>query len=240
MQVDGLQPLLIVCRIAWSAAVITVFAASSFPTVPRATAETGRAAQREWQVFDIPGQPLADALDLYARLTGRAALVDQERVVNRRAATVRGLFTRDEALRVLLAGTGLSVRYVGSDAFTLAPSDAAIGSRGPGERPSLQRNGYFAAVQAALVDALCRQAETEPGGYRLAVQLWFSPSGTVRALHLLDSTGDVARDAAISRRLEAIAAGEPPLDVPQPVTIALMPRPAGAASDCHRGGESRE
>jgi hypothetical protein len=40
--------------------------------------------------FDIPAQPLAQALDAYARATGMATVVDQELIAGRHSATVKG------------------------------------------------------------------------------------------------------------------------------------------------------
>jgi hypothetical protein len=190
--------------------------------------------------FDIAPQPLAQALDIYARSTGMAALVDQENVAGRRSARVKGLLTPDQALRILLAGTDLSVRYANGDAFTLEPTsgtaveEAATSARGVGLGGGYQT--YFADLQDAVTQVLCRRPETQPGRYRLGLQLWIGPSGAVLASHLLDSTGDDQRDAIISDLLGAATLAAPPAELAQPVTLVLLAQPAKRPTGCPEAG----
>jgi hypothetical protein len=184
--------------------------------------------------FDIPAQPLAQALDAYARLSGMAALFDQSFAAGRRSASVKGRLTADQALRLLLAGSGLSIRYAGRSAFTLEPAVAtvapALASPRRGGRSGADRRAYFADLEDALTKALCRRPETEPGRYRLGMQLWIGPGGKVLASHLLDSTGDERRDLAIADTAQAIPVASPPAELPQPVTIVLLPNSRGASA----------
>jgi hypothetical protein len=180
--------------------------------------------------FDISARPLAQALDAYARTTGMAALVDQDLVAGHRSASVKGRLTPDQALRILLAGTGLSVRYASGGAFTL---ETATGSAvaetaanvGDGDLRA-NHQGYFADLQDSLTQVLCRGLETRPGRYRLGVQLWIGPNGAVLASHLLDTTGDGQRDAFITDLLESATVAVPPAELPQPVTLVLLTHPA--------------
>jgi hypothetical protein len=185
--------------------------------------------------FDIPAQPLAQALDAYARLSGMAALFDQSLAAGRRSAGVKGRLTADQALHLLLAGSGLSIRYASRSAFTLERGVAAVtpalASAGVGGASGADRRAYFADLEDALTKALCLRPETKPGGYRLGVQLWIGPGGGVLASHLLDSTGDERRDVAIADRLHAVPVAPPPPALPQPVTIVLLPN-AGGATAC--------
>jgi len=188
--------------------------------------------------FDMAPQPLGQALDAYTRTTGMAALVDQELVAGRRSASVRGLLTSDQALRILLAGTKLSVRYASGGAFILEPtstttiSEPAGNFRGEAFRGD--RRTYFADLQDALAQVLCRRPETQPGRYRLGLQLWIGPTGTILASHLLDSTGDDRRDAIIADLLGSARVAAPPAALPQPVTLVLMTHPAEQSPDCRQ------
>jgi hypothetical protein len=192
--------------------------------------------------FDIPAQPLAQALDVYARTTGMAALVDQELVAGRLSASVKGLLTPDQALRILLAGTGLSIRYASGGAFTLGAINGATeptpntGGGGPGG----SHRTYFADLQAALTEVLCRRSETRPGRYRLGLQLWIGPNGAVLASHLLDSTGDDRRDAVITDLLGSATVTAPPAELPQPVTLVLLTHPVEQLPDCREAGRHPE
>jgi Secretin and TonB N terminus short domain len=196
--------------------------------------EQNRAPSGEPVEFDIPAQPLAQALDAYARLSGMAALFDQSLAAGRRSASVKGSLTADQALRLLLAGSGLSIRYASRSAFTLALAVAtvapALASPGGAGASGADRRAYFADLEDALAKALCRRPETEPGRYRLGVQLWIGPRGKVLASHLLDSTGDARRDVAIADTLAAIPVAAPPAALPQPVTIVLLPNSPGASA----------
>jgi hypothetical protein len=167
-----------------------------------------------------------------------AALVDQELVAGRRSAGVRGLLTSDQALRILLAGSQLSVRYASGGAFTLEPAGATsvsepAGNAG-GEAFRGDRRSYFADLQDALARVLCRRPETQPGRYRLGLQLWIGPTGTILASHLLDSTGDDRRDAIITELLGAAKVAVPPVALPQPVTLVLTAHPAEQSPDCRQ------
>jgi hypothetical protein len=190
--------------------------------------------------FDIPSEPLAQALDAYARTTGMAALVDQELIRGYRSALVKGLLTPDQALRILLAGTNLSPHYANDSAFTLAPTDILSSSEPSanvkaGDLHGL-RQAYFAQLQNGLAGALCRRPESRLGRYRLGLQLWIGANGAILASHLLDSTGDEQRDAIIADLLESTTVAPPPSDLPQPVTVVLLVHPAEQTLDCRENG----
>jgi hypothetical protein len=195
-------------------------------------------------LFDIAPQPLGQALDVYARTTGMAALVDQGLLAGRRSASVRGLLTPDQALRVLLAGTKLTSRYASGGAFTLEPMTTTT-DYGPASNAGVaafhgDRAIYFADLQDALAQVLCRRPETQPGRYRLGVQLWIGPTGTIQASHLLDSTGDDKRDAIITELLGSSKLAAPPATLPQPVTLVLMTHPTQQSPDCRQAGRLAE
>lgn len=190
-------------------------------------------------LFDIPAQPLAGALEAYGRTVGMAALADQALVADRRSAGVKGMLTNDQALRILLAGTGLSVRYVSRDAFTLEPTgaaDAVETAHAVGGGADADHRGYFADLQASLIRLLCRRPETQPGRFRLGLQLWIGPDGAVLASHLLDPLGDDRRAVVMAGQLKAAFLAPPPPDLPQPVTVVLLPRASEQTSDCPDDG----
>ena len=84
-----------------------------------------------------------------------------------------------------------------------------------------------------LLGLLCRAAQTRPGGYRLALQLYLNRAGVVERVHLPDSTGLRARDTAIARVVLGMRVGAAPLpSMPQPVSILLRPRGPGSEVDC--------
>ncbi len=194
------------------------------------TAEaTGPATSTGHTSFDIPSQPLSTALRAYSAVTRVAVLVDGELTAGRQSAPVSGLLSHEGALRSLLAGTGLTVRYATPAAFTLVPvpADPQANSR--------DYSLYFLAVQTALKRVLCQNEETAPGRYRMAVQLWIDRSGTVARSEFLSPTGIRERDAIIFDGLKKLVIEMPqPAGLPQPVTIVVAPRASGQEAECAR------
>ncbi len=178
------------------------------------------------QYFDIPSQPLEDALYAFDTATGIEVFVDGNSVVGRRSATVNGLSTPVDALRAMLAGTGLRAETIGSRAITLAeePQDTA---------GSLAYRSYSALVQSAVVRVLCAEPDIRPGSYRIAAQLWLASTGTVSAANLLSSTGNPERDRRIRGILAGISVGKsPPPTLPQPIIMVILPRLTAESGDC--------
>jgi hemoglobin/transferrin/lactoferrin receptor protein len=85
----------------------------------------GAAAQAEQRRFDIPAQPLAQALPTFGQQAG--IQVSAHGDVVRGAATrgVSGTMTPAAALRQLLAGTGLGFRMTGGGAVILAQPESS-------------------------------------------------------------------------------------------------------------------
>ena len=71
-------------------------------------------AQAVTQAFNIPPQPLAEALIQFGRQSGLQVSAESGVIRGLRTAGVDGTMTRDQALTVLLAGTGLVYRVTGS------------------------------------------------------------------------------------------------------------------------------
>lgn len=201
--------------------------------------------------FDIAAQHLGDALDLYSRRTGIAVLMDQ-RYARRQSAAVRGPYAAGAALQVLLEGTGLQSRLSDAQAVIVyAPTaaSAAAADLPPAavvaavDIPGAVQGGgdhlaYVSRLQHVLLGLLCRAAQTRPGGYRLALQLYLNRAGVVDRVHLLDSTGLRARDTAIARVVLGMRVGAAPLpSMPQPVSILLLPQGPGSEADCAAGAQ---
>jgi Secretin and TonB N terminus short domain len=194
----------------------------------------GASAQEQRINFDMSAQPLASALVDFADRTGMAALVDGELTSGLRSSPVKGRLTPEDALRVLLAGTGLSIRYAGANAFTvgLARSEPGHASGRPKNGRRADQGVYFSQLQDAVERALCRNDNTRPGRYRAAFQIWVGEGGVVQALHFLASTGDETRDATITALLTTIGVAPPPRDLPQPLTIILQQKASIEGSGC--------
>lgn len=203
--------------------------------------------------FDIAAQNLGDALDQYSRRTGIAVLMDQ-RHAQRQSAAVRGAYGAGAALRALLEGTGLQSRLSDAQAVivyapvgvvataadlpqpaVVAAADIPGATQGGGDHAA-----YVSRLQHVLLGLLCRAAQTRPGGYRLALQLYLNRAGVVDRVHLLDSTGLRARDTAIARLVLGMRVGAGPSpSMPQPVSILLLPQGPGSEVDCAASAPGR-
>jgi hypothetical protein len=199
--------------------------------------------------FGLSAQPLGQALDAYEHIARQDVLIDGYLLRGRMSAPVEGEFTRSDALRQLLAGTGLEAHFTGANAAVVVlsssperPSDA----RSQASSDAVPSVGMFASdidgvgdhvayaelVQSRLTDALCQSPETRPGAYRMVVQLNIDASGAV-----IDSKvagpSDPQRKAAVARIARGLVLGEgPPAGLGQPITILLRPLGNGIAPGC--------
>jgi hypothetical protein len=179
---------------------------------------------RRWHL-DMPAQPVDEAIYRLGVVTGVQIFADGSAVAGRRSKSISGDYTAQDALRQLLAGTGLVVRPAGAGALMVA-----TGLTGPDGEAVRRR--YAIALQQAAVAALCRHGDADLGRYRLALRLWIAAQGQAERVDLLSSTGDAARDGRVRTALLAMALERPPEALPQPVVMVLLPRPAPDSGDC--------
>lgn len=72
--------------------------------------------------FDIPAQPLQDALVLFNRQSGIQVTAEGGLTAGRASTAVKGTFSSAQALGTLLAGTGLAWRWLDSRTVVLEPA----------------------------------------------------------------------------------------------------------------------
>jgi hypothetical protein len=192
--------------------------------------------------FHIPPQSLAGALQAYGQATGIQVLYESNSAVGRTSVAVEGKFTADAALNLLLKGTELRVRYIRSDAITLAPPSAESVNRAPPAIPlaasdlslgTLRVRGssgndarlqdYSQGVQMDIQNALRKNPRTRDGNYRAVLDLWIDPARTIERTELFRSTGDRERDAAVAATLRGVTISRPaPANTPQPVRVVIV------------------
>jgi hypothetical protein len=173
--------------------------------------------------FDVPAQPLASALETYGSLSGLQVVYESSLARGRLSTVVKGTFTPEVALRMLLAGTGLSPRYMAADGFVLVPDPAARDTPQSTLSP-LAENEYYGRIQAGLRQVFCTDERARLGGYRIAMSLWIGGSGAVRRSALLDSTGNIALDATLDQAIRNMNIGEsPPTGFTQPIIMIITP-----------------
>jgi hypothetical protein len=195
--------------------------------------------------FNIPAQPLATALQAYGERAGVQVLYESRSAVGRQSSAVEGKFTRDEALNLLLLGSGLQVHYTKPDAITLALPSSMIDENNPppvdpltgadlsigelrvhGSAKSSDLSflqDYSESVQADIQAALRKNAKTRSGNYRVVVDVWIGSARTIEKAMLLQSTGDKEKDTAVVAALQGLTTSRPvPANTPQPVRVAIV------------------
>lgn len=196
--------------------------------------------------FDLPAQPLAQALHAYGQLAELAVMAQAELLDGRTSGPVNGNYSAHEALQRLLAGTGLQASFQGGNEAIIRPlpleqqpqplpasSTMIFASSIDGALDNNDYVTYNAMVQTRLTQALCASIQTRPGSYRLVVQLRIGDTGVVVASRLVSSTGLPERDAAIERAMQGLELDSaPPAGLQEPVTILLRPQGNGVDTDC--------
>lgn len=224
----------LICRTLWLAVGMMVFADLGLAAseLIKSDAQREEVVAPEGQIaFDISAQSLASALEAYSVAAGREVVYNGKLAIGRRSTSVNGVFTPEAALQELLEGTGLSPRYVATDAFMLVPS--APDPNLTNTAPPVVVASYYGRIQASLKNVFCANSRTQPGDYRVAVSFWIGSSGAVSRVELLGSTGDRDLDATIDQTIRGLAVGAPPPQgFAQPVTMMIAPQSPGMTRDC--------
>ncbi|WP_454629742.1 STN domain-containing protein [Bradyrhizobium cenepequi] len=192
--------------------------------------------------FDIPAQPLIDALQAYSQQADVQVMFETTSAAGLRSQPVNGEFTPQAALLVLLADADLRVRYSRSNAVTLAPAsapdpdqppvhppvsaDITLGTlrvRGTGDASDRNLGEYIGLMQTDIQRALKRSGRNRRGEYRVAIKLWVTPSSRVVDRAELDgSTGDLDRDSSIAEALRGLVLSQQaPPNMPLPIRFMI-------------------
>jgi hypothetical protein len=187
--------------------------------------------------FDIPAQPLAQALDAYSAITGKEIFYDGAVGPGWRSVDVKGAFTPDDALNLLVSRTEFAVLPSGPGAYALihAPDKSARAAAAARMTSDGQYARYFAIIQANVRAALCRTAETQPGAERLLFKFWIGPAGVIQRSELTEASRSQARNTALVETLKSLTFDEPPpADMPQPITMVVFPQKRAGSATCGR------
>lgn len=111
--------------------------------------------------FLLPSRPLPDALAEFSRQAGVRVRVERAAAARARSAAVAGSHTAPEALRLLLAGSGLSARFADTEtALVTADGSASVYALTPVTAVGARSRGYGAArtLTATKTDTPLRDA----------------------------------------------------------------------------------
>lgn len=184
--------------------------------------------------FDIPAQPLEDALTQYFRLTGVQLLYDSTLAAGIRSTAVQGVHTRREALRLLLSGTGLVVRYSRASAAIITKPEASAASplvplgrivvreriAAPRLSPA-ERLGYFDQIETELKGLLRNDRRTARLVFNVVVELRVGDDGKLSEIRFDRGTGDRRIEQLLVETLETATVSPPPQGLDQPLLVAL-------------------
>jgi hypothetical protein len=189
--------------------------------------------------FDISAQPLASALKVYSARVQLRLFYDSSLMEGRRSPPLRGTMSARAALRTLLDGTGFSVTTLQSGAATILssapPQDSTQAKLAAMKSKAVQFTSYFAALQAGIRSALCRSPAIQVDKTERIIRLWIAPSGAVGRAELISSAGTQAQDEAYAAAIRTLVIDQPPpANLPQPVTMMVLPRDSRVAAECDR------
>jgi hypothetical protein len=218
-------------------------APSLSPAMAKQAVTEGMGQAGEAISFAIPSESLAIALEAYSVRSGVQVLYDSALAIGRRSAAIDGVLSSTAALDAMLVGTDLTAgRTATGDIILLLASGAEIpepigslpnnllltlgtlhvdGQTEISGRPDYR--DYAALVQSDIQKVLRKDIKTRRGPYRIGVNLWIDNSGNVSRLEISRSTGDQARDEAVSYALhDFVLSKAPPRGMPQPVHVLIV------------------
>ncbi|SAI42682.1 ferric siderophore receptor [Bordetella ansorpii] len=186
--------------------------------------------------FDIPAQPLDQALNRYGETAGLSALYPSDLPLGLRSSPVHGRYAPEEALRRLLRGTGLVLAKAATPHGEVFRLTRPVAAQKTGNRAAAGANGaagYLPRLQAAVMQVLCGDGRTAPGSYGSMFEVAVDETGGAAAVAVISSSGDARRDAALLAGLRQVRTGPPPpASAHVPYLFTLRPAPAGAPSPC--------
>ncbi|MDQ8728081.1 TonB C-terminal domain-containing protein [Bradyrhizobium sp. LHD-71] len=185
--------------------------------------------------FDVPAQPLMSALKSYGTIAGIELFYESSVIAGLRSKEVRGAYPPDLALNILLGGSGLHSESFAAGTATILPQPKQAGRAALKAIKSKSETfvPYFALIQSSLRGMFCRTSGMQTHPAELLVRLWIAPSGLVVRTELVSSTGSEERDRSYASALRNfVIAAPPPLNMPQPVTLMILPQNTVLAADC--------
>ncbi|MEG3089647.1 STN domain-containing protein [Sphingomonas sp. PB4P5] len=219
------------------------------PGAARLTAPTAPPPPPEQQAYDMPAQPLADALDTLATRSRISIAFEPVVVATLRSAPLRGSLTPPLALRHILAGTGLAARFTGPRAAIIydprvpaaAIADTGLGARLSRDRPTMtfdlavvraprligQRDRgavleYVRRAESAVRSLFARDRTYQGVSFQLRIAIAIDARGRIDRATVVRPSGSAALDGGVPRVVLGQDIGRPPASgLPQPLRFDI-------------------
>ncbi|MEA3390824.1 TonB C-terminal domain-containing protein [Sphingopyxis indica] len=197
-----------------------------------AAAQTAPAMQE--RRYDIPAQPVAQAIAEFATVSGVNIIYRQSLAGARQSTPLSGVYAAPAALRHLLQGTGLSARFTGpnsavifvegqppptdraGNAVTASPSALHLDMaevRAPrlvGRRDPSAYNHYAQRVQTEIFERLKRDGAYEGRSFRIEIAVSVDPTGRIDEVRLMRGSSEPDWDARVRQILFGTLISSPP------------------------------
>ncbi len=125
------------------------FAAFQAPALAQSPRLSEQAQSAPAVTFNIPSQPLAQALTTLGQQAGLQFAVTASVVAGKTSMSVAGAMTAEQALRLMLSGTGVSYRFTSPTSVTLSGASDTSGAL---QLDPVQVQGVFAVPPQAMID----------------------------------------------------------------------------------------
>lgn len=175
--------------------------------------------------FDIPSQPLEQAVERFSVISGWSVMYRGELAAGRTSHALQDTLPPAQALDRLLAGTGLGVAMAGPQRAVLQPDRAGSESAlAMAPLADSDRQRRYGQLQQHLRTAFCSDPLLAPGHYAATVAFRVDAGGQVEAVELREGSGERRRDERLRAALLALPLGPDAADLPQPVVLHIQPR----------------
>ncbi|WP_422352434.1 TonB-dependent receptor [Stenotrophomonas sp. AR026] len=191
------------------------------------------AAQDGVHAYDIPAQPLEQAVERFSVISGWSVMYPGDLAAGRSSHALRASLAPLPALQMLLQDTGIEAEVIGEQRVVLRRGGQLVAEPDVGTGlPVAERRRRYGGLQQRLRAAFCDDPEIAPGRYAATLRFRVDGEGQVQQPELLSGSGSARRDARLLQAMQGLVLAAEAGELPQPVTLQI--RPSGTDHDCGR------
>ncbi|EOW2136476.1 TPA: STN domain-containing protein [Stenotrophomonas maltophilia] len=191
------------------------------------------AAQDGVHAYDIPAQPLEQAVERFSVISGWSVMYPGDLAAGRSSHALRASLPPLPALRMLLQDSGIEAEVIGEQRVVLRRGMSSVAEPVVGvDLPDTERRRRYGGLQQRLRAVFCDDPEIAPGRYAATLRFRIDGAGQVSRPELLSGSGSDRRDARLLQAMQGLVLATEAAALPQPVTLQI--RPSGTDHDCGR------